>query len=194
MKITVTEGSSTKQFEKEVETEMDTHLKHLEKELLKIRTGRAHPSMVEDVKVASYGTYLPLKEVASVSAPDAALLVIQPWDQANIPEIEKALQNSDLGVTPVNDGNIIRVQLPKMSSTRRDELIKSLGQKIEQGKISIRNVRKDVHNFIREQEKAKKISEDWSRRLQELLQKITDKEIEKCTALAEKKERELKSL
>ncbi len=194
MKITIVEGGPTKPFEKEVETEMDTQLKLFEKELLKIRTGRAHPQMIEDVKIASYGTYMPLKELGSISAPDAGLLVVQPWDKANIPEIEKALSSSDLGLTPVNDGVIIRIPLPKMSSTRRDELAKLLSQKLEQCKIGIRNVRKEIHNLLRETEKAKKISEDYGRRLQETLQKITDKFIQTSDTIAEKKEKEIKAL
>lgn len=194
MKIVLTEGAPTKQFEKDVETEMDGHIKHMEKELLKIRTGRAVPSMIEDVRVASYGSYMTLKELAAISAPDAALLVVQPWDKANIPEIEKALSTSDLGLNPANDGNIIRIQMPKMSSSRREELTKVLAQKVEQGKIAIRNVRKDVHNVVRETEKAKKISEDYSRRLQEALQKVTDKFIQLSDTIAEKKEKEIKAL
>ncbi len=194
MKITLTEGANTKQFEKDVETEMDTHIKHLEKELLKIRTGRAHPSMIEDVKVMAYGALMPLKEVAAVSAPDVALLMVQPWDKANIGEIEKSLSSSDLGLTPANDGNIIRIQMPKMSSSRREELAKVLNQKLEQAKVAIRNVRKEVQNIIRDTEKSKKISEDYGRRLAESLQKVTDKLIELCDAIAVKKEAEIKAL
>ena len=194
MAITLTEGANTKQFEKDIEQEMDQHVKHLEKELLKIRTGRAHPSMIEDVKVTAYGALMPLKEVAAVSAPDVALLVVQPWDKANIPEIEKALSSSDLGLTPQNDGNVIRIQLPKMSSSRREDLAKVLNQKLEQAKVSVRNVRKDIQNMIRETEKAKKISEDYSRRLQESLQKTTDKLIELCDSIGTKKENEIKAL
>ncbi len=194
MKITLTEGANTKQFEKDVETEMDTHIKHLEKELLKIRTGRAHPSMIEDVKVMAYGALMPLKEVAAVSAPDVALLMVQPWDKANIGEIEKSLSSSDLGLTPANDGNIIRIQMPKMSSSRREELAKVLNQKLEQAKVAIRNVRKEVQNIIRDTEKSKKISEDYGRRLAESLQKVTDKLIELCDSIAVKKEAEIKAL
>ncbi len=194
MKILLTEGAPTKQFEKDIETEMDTHIKHMEKELLKIRTGRAVPSMIEDVKVASYGSFMPLRELAAISAPDASLLVVQPWDKANIAEIEKALSSSDLGLSPANDGNIIRIPMPKMSSSRREELSKVLSQKVEQCKVSIRNVRKEVHNIIRETEKAKKISEDYSRRLQESLQKATDKFIAQSDTVAEKKDKEIKAL
>ncbi len=194
MKISIVEGAVTKQFEKDIETEMDVHLKHFEKELLKVRTGRANPSMIEDIKVASYGNFMPLKEIAAISAPDAALLVVQPWDKENIPEIEKALSTSEMGLTPMNDGAIIRIQLPKMSSSRREDLTKVLCQKLEACKVSIRNTRRDVHNLVRETEKAKKISEDYARRLQESLQKITDKFIATSDTIATKKETEIKAL
>ncbi len=191
MKITIVEGAPTKQFEKDVELAMDSHVKHLEKELLKIRTGRAHPSMLEDVRISAYGSSMPLKEVAAVSAPEAALLVIQPWDKENIAAIEKALSTAEMGLTPQNDGAIIRIQLPKMSSTRRDELIKALHKKLEDAKQGIRNTRKEVQNLLRETEKAKKLSEDHGRRLQESLQKMTDKMITACDTAATKKEKEI---
>ncbi len=194
LKLDYTEGSSTKQFEKNVDVAMDTHIKHFEKELLKIRTGRAHPSLVEDIKVQCYGNFMNLKDIAAITAPDFSMIVVQPWDKTVLADIEKALGTSDLGVTPQNDGNIIRIILPKMSSTRRDELIKSLQKKLEECRISIRNVRKDFHNLIRDNEKAKKVSEDSSRRLQDLLQKITDKNIELADKLGSKKEEEIKSI
>lgn len=194
MKIQLSEGASTKQFEKDIELEMDQHIKHFEKELIKIRTGRAHPDMLADVKVAAYGALMPLKEVAAISAPDVGLLLVQPWDKALIDDVEKALSQSDIGVTPANDGNVIRIALPKMSSSRRDELAKILHQKLEACKVSVRKVRQEVQNIIRETEKSKKISEDYSRRLQETLQKTTDKFIENSDKLASKKETEIKTL
>ncbi len=191
---TFTEGASTKPFETAVESDMQKHVQHFEKELQKIRTGRAHPSMIEDIKVFAYGTMMPLKEVAAVSAPDAQLLVVQPWDKTVIPDVEKALATSDLGVTPMTDGPIIRIVLPKMSSSRRDELSKVLGKRLEECKIALRNVRKDVHTAIRDTEKDKKISEDYSKRLQDLLQKITDKVTAQAETLSSKKEAEIKAL
>jgi ribosome recycling factor len=191
---TFTEGASTTPFEATVESEMNKHIQHFEKELQKIRTGRAHPSMIEDIKVFAYGTMMPLKETAAISAPDAQLLVVQPWDKTIMPDIEKALSTSDLGVTPATDGPLIRIVLPKMSSSRRDELSKVLGKRLEECKIALRNVRKDVHTAIRETEKDKKISEDYSKRLQDLLQKITDKVTSQADALSSKKEAEIKSL
>jgi ribosome recycling factor len=194
LKLDYTEGSSTKQFEKNVEMMMDTPIKHFEKELLKIRTGRAHPSLIEDIKVQCYGNTMSLKDLASITVPDFSMMVVQPWDKTVLPDIEKALGTSELGVTPLNDGNIIRIQLPKMSSSRRDELTKVLQKKLEECRISIRNVRKDFHNLIRDNEKSKKISEDSSRRLQDVLQKITDKSIEIADKHGSKKEEEIKSI
>jgi len=192
--IDVNETTNPKQLEKAIADEMDKHIKHFEKELLKVRTGRAHTSMIEDIKVTCYGSVMPLRDLAALSAPDAGLLVIQSWDKTVMPEIEKALSASDLGVTPLNDGTIIRIQLPRMSSARRDDLIKSLGQKLEVCRVSIRNIRKDIHNFIREKEKARKLSEDMSKRFQDLLQKVTDKFIETADKLSQKKEEEVKLL
>jgi ribosome recycling factor len=192
--IEITEGANTKQFEKDIEIEMDKHIKHFEKELLKIRTGRAHPSMIEDLRVPAYGALMALKEVASVSAPDVGLLLVQPWDAALIPDIEKAIATSDLGVTPANDGNVIRIALPRMSSARRDELVKVLHQKLEQAKIAIRNLRRDIQGLIRDTEKAKKISADYSRRLQDSLQKTTDKFIETSDKVGSKKENEIRAI
>jgi len=194
MKLEFVEGGSTKVFEKAIETEMDPHIKHFEKELLKLRTGRAHTSLIEDLKVNCYGTMMSLKDIAALSAPDVQLLVIQPWDKDVMPEIEKTITASDLGMTPLNDGTVIRLQIPRMSSSRRDDLAKILSKRLEECKIAIRNVRKDIHNAIRDAEKTKKISEDWSKRLQDILQKIVDKTIDLSDALAKKKEDEIKAL
>lgn len=194
MPIEFSESMNQKNFEKLIETEMDKHLKHFEKEAAKIRTGRAHPSLVEDIKINAYGNIMPLKDLAAISAPEAQLLVVQPWDKTIIAEIEKSLTTSDLGITPLNDGTLIRLPMPKMSSSRRDELIKTLSKKLEESKVAVRNVRKDFHNLIRDAEKGKKISEDLSKRLQDSLQKVTDKVIEAADKISSKKEDEIKSL
>lgn len=194
LKFEFVEGANTKPFETYVQTEMDKHIKHFQGELVKIRTGRAHTSMLEDLKVQAYGGIMSLRDVASLSAPDVSLLIVQPWDQALIPDIEKAISSSELGLTPQNDGAIIRIQIPRMSGSRRDELTKMLGKKLEECRIGIRNVRKDFHNLIRDAEKSKKLSEDSSRRLQDLLQKITDKLVDLAEVTAKKKEDELKQL
>jgi ribosome recycling factor len=192
--LQIVEGAQPKAFEKAIEQEMEKHIQHLDKELLKLRTGRANVAMIEDIKVICYGSTMPLKNVAALSAPEATLLVIQPWDKTVMPEIEKALSTSDLGVNPLNDGNLIRIQLPRMSSSRRDELAKILQQKLEATRIGVRNVRKEAQTVIRNLEKDKKISEDYSRRLQDLLQKITDKYIQNIEKTGSKKEEEIRLL
>lgn len=194
LSFTFTEGASTKPFETFVEAEMDKSVKHFEKELTKIRTGRAHTSMIEDIRVPAYGSLMPLKELAAISAPDSQLLVVQPWDKSIMGDIEKALSTSDLGIAPVNDGDVIRLQLPRMSASRREELAKVLSQRLEECKIAIRNVRKEVHNLLRDTEKGKKISEDYSKRLQDLLQKVTDKVSETAEKIGQKKTAEILSV
>jgi len=187
--------NNIKDFEKAINAEMDKAIKHFERELITIRTGRAHASLVENIKVMCYGSsVMNLKEIASITTPEARLIVIQPWDTGTINDIEKALSNSELGVTPVNDGALIRIKLPEMSSARRDELVKTLNKKLEETRIALRNVRKDFHNLVRDSEKGKSISQDHSRRLNDTLQKITDKFIETVEQMAHKKETELKTV
>lgn len=193
LKLTITENDS-KGFQNNLEQEMQKPIKHFEGELIKIRTGRAHTSLIEDVMVTAYGNIAPLKQLAVLSAPEAKLLTIQPWDPTIIDAIEKAILNSDLGVTPINDGKIIRIQLPEMSSTRRDELIKILGKKLEECRVSVRNVRRDFNNFIRDAKKDKLISENFFSRLGDILQDITDKYIKQAEVLAEKKEKDIKTI
>jgi len=192
-----TEGAPTKQFETAIEQEMAKSLSHFEKEVLKIRTGRAHPSMVSDIKlaVASYGgSFMALKDLAAISTPEPQLLVIQPWDKSLIADIEKAITTSDLGINPINDGNVIRLPLPKMSGSRREELSKILAKRLEECRVGMRTVRKDVHNLLRTAEKDRKISEDYGKRLSTALQKVTDMMIEKADQMAAKKESEISSL
>lgn len=188
--------NNIKDFEKAINNEMDKVVKHFERELVSIRTGRAHTGLVEDVKVSCYdGTsILSLKECAAISTPDARLILIQPWDKGILADIEKAIIASDLGINPVNDGNVIRIVLPEMSSARRDELVKLLHKKLEDGRISIRNIRKDFHNLVRDSQKNKTISEDHSRRLADSLQNLTDKFIAHLEKIAEKKEVEVKTI
>ena len=125
--INITADTTNNEFEKNVQPEMDKAIKHLDHELAKLRTGRANATLVEDIKVSAYGTQMAIKGLAAISVPDTRLITIQPWDKSVINEIEKAIQNSDLGVNPINDGDIIRIQLPQMSSERRTELLKIFG-------------------------------------------------------------------
>ncbi len=193
VKITLVEGDLTN-FEKATKNYMTQAIEHFKQELAAVRSGRAHTSMIEDIKVSCYGgaSELKLRELAALSAPDVNLLVVEPWDKSLIEDIEKAITKSDLGVNPANDGNLIRIQLPGMSAQRREELTKILHKKLEDARISIRSVRKDLHNIIRDQERAKALSEDFSKRLMDKLQKLTDQYIQMVEEVAKKKEAEIK--
>lgn len=195
MTIIKIEEGNVKAFEAPVCTEMDKAITHFEKELTAIRTGKAHVSMIEDIKVECYGgSYMNLKEIASISAPDANMLTVQPWDKGILHDIEKALAASHLGVNPIIDNDIVRIEIPRMTSARREELSKMVGKKVEESKIDIRNVRKDVVNMIRDAQKSKKISEDFDKRLNKMLQDFTDKYVDKIDALGEKKKNELRAV
>ncbi|HEV2601000.1 MAG TPA: ribosome recycling factor [Candidatus Babeliales bacterium] len=184
-----------KPFETAMDAEMIKAIKHFEKELLKIRTGRAHTSLIEDIIVSCYGKdMMPLKKIASLAAPDARLLTIQPWDKALLHDIERALTTSDIGIVPVNDGDVIKLPLPDMSHARREDLIKQLGKRLEECKVAIRNVRKDFNNIIRDAKKDKKISENFFNRLSDSLQKFTDKFIDSAENLSSKKEKDIRSV
>jgi ribosome recycling factor len=181
------------EFEKLVEIEMQEPIKHFERELIAIRSGRAHTSMVEDIKVICYnGSQLVLKEVAALSAPEARMIVIQPWDKGIITDIEKALLASSLGITPFNDGNLIRIQLPEISTQRREELVKVLHKKLEEIKERIRIVRGEFRNTVKEAERKHEIAEDFSKTLQDLLQKIHDKYIVFAQQMSDKKEKDIR--
>ena len=146
----------------------------LKRELSTLRTGRATPSLVDNIHVDYYGTSTPLNQLASVSAPDAQAIIIQPWDKGSIQDIEKSLSTSDLGFNPSNDGNQITVPIPPLTQERRLEMVRLLKKKIEDGKVSVRNVRRDSVDRLRKLEKDKSISQDDSRRGQDQIQKSTD--------------------
>lgn len=192
-KLTFVEGD-VKILDTALKAEMENPLKHFEKELAALRTGRASSALVENIKVECYGQMLPMTQVATISTPDARLITIQAWDSSVLPAIEKAIQESDLGVSPSNDGSVVRIQLPQMSSSRRDEMSKVLGKKTEDCRIGIRGVRQEYHNQIRQAGKDKVVSEDFIKRLNDTLQKVTDLYIAKADALQEKKEAELRAL
>jgi ribosome recycling factor len=186
--------NNSKEFEKSMNTEMDKVIKHFENELVTIRTGRAHPALVESIKIPCYGgtSTMPLRQIATISSPESHLLTIDPWDKGVVNDIVKAIGSSDLGVNPETDGSVIFVRLPQMSSERRDELVKILGKKAEDARIAVRNVRKDFHNMTRDAQKNKEISEDHSRRLSDILQKVTDKYIADIDGKLKTKEKDLK--
>jgi ribosome recycling factor len=190
-KIIIVENN-LKSFSVPMEEEMLKTIKHFEGELIKIRTGRAHTSLVDDLPVSCYGQpAMALKGLAAIAAPDARLITIQPWDASTLSDIQKAIMNSDLGVTPINDGKMIKIQLPEMSSTRREELSKILIKKLNACKEAIKSVRKDFNNYLRDAKKDKVISEDFFNRLEDTLQQVTDKFTKSADTLAQKKEKDL---
>jgi len=158
----------------EVSTKMDRAVDAFKRDLTQLRTGRATPALVENIDVDYYGSMTPLKQIASISAPDARAIMIQPWDTAAMREIEKSLQTSDMGFNPSNDGSTITVPITPLTQERRQEMVKLLKGKVEDGKISVRNVRRDGLESLRKLEKEKSISQDDGRRAQDQLQKTTD--------------------
>lgn len=154
-----------------------------------IRTGRASTSLLDRISVEYYGAETPLKQIANISTPEATTILIQPYDRSSMGAIEKAIQMSDLGLNPNNDGAVIRLNIPPLTSDRRQELVKQVKNLAEEGKVSIRNIRRDAIDSIRKQEKSSDISEDESRSLQDDVQKLTDKytgKIEDLLAIKEK--------
>lgn len=191
--ISILEENNQKSFDVSVSAEMDKALKHFEKDLATINTGKASASMVEDIKVDCYGNIMLLRELASINTPDVNLITIQPWDKSIIATIEKAIIASPLNINPQSNGETIRLELPPMSGTRREELAKVASKKVEDAKVAIRNIRKDVTTVIRDNEKKKTISEDFSKRLTKILQDFTDKFTAQIDMLGEKKKKDLKT-
>lgn len=186
--------NDVKSFQTPMENEMTKVIKFFEGELLKVRTGRAHTSLVEDIKVMTASGPMSIKAVAVIAAPESRLITIQPWDDSVIPAIEKAISESEVGITPQSDGKIIRLNLPEMSTSRRDDLVKVLHKKLNEGKERIRDVRKDFNNALRDHKKDKKISENFFSRLEDVLQKTTDKFTAQLDQLSQKKEKDIKSV
>ena len=176
---------------KDAERRMAGALGALQRELAGVRTGRASPALVEHLSVDYYGTETPLNQLASITVPETRILAIQPWDKGAIAAVEKAVQKSDLGITPNNDGSIIRLTLPVLTEDRRKELVRSVRKRVEDARVAVRNVRRDVQDKIRAQEKAKEISQDENHRFQEQLQKVTDSSVAQIDKTGEAKEAEL---
>ena len=178
-------------LKKNTESRMSKSIDSLTESLQSIRAGRANTSLLDRIYVDYYGQQSPLNQVASLSAPEARLLAIQPWDATLIPEIEKAIQKSDLGITPSNDGKVIRLVIPQLTEERRKDLTKLVGKYAEEAKVSIRNIRRDAMEDIKKAEKAKEISEDDRKTYEEDIQKLTDKYIKDVDSVAADKEKEL---
>ena len=176
---------------KDAENRMKKSVEHVQHELAKIRTGRATPALLDIIRVEYYGSKVPLNQVATVTAPEPRLLVIQPWEKRIIGDIEKAILESDLGLTPSNDGNVIRLNIPELSEERRQELIKLVKKFCEEGRIAIRNVRRDANEHIKKLEKSHEISEDERDHALKHIQELTDKYIQEIDDLLEMKEKEI---
>ena len=175
----------------ETERKMNSSINALKRELSTIRTGRATPALIENVAVDYYGVSTPLNQIASISAPDARAIMVQPWDKQALQEIEKSLIKSDMGFNPSNDGITITVPIPPLTQERRQEMVKLLKRKLEESKVSIRNVRRDGIDSLRKLERAKSISQDENRRTQEQLQKSTDNHVKVVEELGVGKETEI---
>lgn len=163
----------------------------LRKDLQAIRTGRASAALLDHVRVDSYGTPTPLNQVSTVTVPEARLIVIQPWDRKSLGAIEKAIQKSDLNLTPTNDGSVIRLALPQLTEQRRKELAKSVQKRVEEGRVAVRNIRRDAHDELRKLEKNHEAPEDEVRRGTEQLQKTTDQFIGEIDKAGKEKEQEV---
>jgi len=180
-----------KEVYQETETRMKGAIQALEEDLGGIRTGRAHPALVEKLHVEYYGTPTPLIQLASISVPEPRALLIRPFDATTLKAIERSIQSSDLGLTPNNDGKAIRLNLPPLTEERRRDLVKVVHNRLEEARVAARNVRRDSIKDLREFEQEKMISEDEQKRGEEELQKITDRYIEQINAIGEHKEKEI---
>jgi ribosome recycling factor len=175
----------------EAEERMKKAIEVLRKDFASLRAGRASPALLDKVLVDYYGTPTPINQMANVSVPEPRLLVIQPWDKSIISKIEKAIMKSDLGLTPNNDGTVIRLAIPQLTQERRNELVKVVKKKGEETRVAIRNVRRDANEHLKEFEKKHEISEDENKKALEDVQKLTDKCIKEVDQVIEHKESEI---
>ncbi len=172
-------------------SKMKKALEALRKELATLRTGRASPALVDHLHVDYYGSSLPLNQLATISAPEARTLVIQPWDKGALGAIEKAILRSDLGLNPINDGQVIRLNIPPLTEERRRELVKVVRSHVEHAKVSIRNIRRDAIADLKELKDSKQISEDEEKRAEEKVQKLTEDHVKEAEAIGHAKEEEI---
>ena len=183
--------AALKEISQQLKSRMEKAVEDFRGNLASTRTGRASVHMLDQVKVPYYGSDMPLNQVAQVTAPEANLILIQPWDPSIIGDIEKALRTSDLGFNPQNDGKIVRIPIPPMTEERRREVVKHLNKTLEDHRTAIRNVRRDGNDLIKKSAKDKKISEDEEKRSLEEIQKLTDEEIRRMEEMCRNKEKEV---
>lgn len=175
----------------EFEEKMEKSLDALASEFATIRAGRANPHVLDKLRVDYYGTPTPFQQVANISVPEARMIQIQPWEASLIKEMEKAILNSDLGITPNNDGKVIRLVFPELTEERRKELAKDVKKKGENAKVAVRNVRRDANDLFKKQSKANEISEDEAKALEDKVQKLTDKYVAQIEKAVEDKSKEI---
>lgn len=179
---------------KQTEAKMKKSVDLLIKDYATLRAGRATPALLDKILVDYYGTPTPINQMATISVPESRLLVIQPWDRNMITEIEKAILKSDLGITPASDGNVIRLVIPTLTQEKRKDLVKVINKKAEEGRIAVRNLRREANDVVKNAEKQGDISEDVSKRYLDEIQKLTDKYTKKVDQVAEAKEKEIMEL
>ena len=173
------------------EEKMDKTLNNLKKEYLGLRTGRASASLLEPVFVEAYGGKVPINQVGNISVPESRVITVQVWDESLIQSVEKAIRNSELGLNPMIEGNNIRVPIPELSQERRIEIVKVASKYSEEAKITVRNIRRDAMDKIKDEEKQKSISKDDSFQFSEKIQKLTDKYVEKIENIFQEKEKDI---
>ena len=173
-------------------TKMEKTIEVFKKDLSQVRTGRANPAMVEDIKVEYYGAMTPMNQMGTISTPEPRLIVIKPYDSSTIKSIEKSIQSSGLGLTPSNDGVVIRIPLPELTGERRKELSKVVKQKAEEKKVAIRNIRRDIMDDVKKE--MANASQDEMKNISDQIQKVTDGYILKITEIADQKEKEIQTV
>ena len=182
---------NTKEIVSQTEIKMKKAIESMRREFMEVRTGRAHPGLIEGMHVDYFGTLTLVKQLASISIPDPRTVLIQPWDVSVIPEIEKAINNSKLGVPPSNDGKVVRLSIPPLSEERRRELAKVVKDMAENGRVSIRSIRRDANDRIKKLQAGSVVAEDEAFKSQDAIQKLTDKFIKEIDTVLDEKSREL---
>ncbi len=180
-----------KELKRKAVEKMDHSIEALKKEFASVRTGRASLALLDGIKVDYYGTPTPLQQLASLSVPESRQIAIQPWDQKIISDIEKAIMKSDLGLTPTNDGKVIRINIPLLTEERRKQLVKVVRKNSEDAKVAVRNIRRDVNDEIKKLEKEKRLSEDDTKKSLDEIQKFTDSYVKKIDEILMHKEKEI---
>jgi ribosome recycling factor len=188
------EGLLMHRVVKDAEQRMRKSIDAFKAEIAKLRTGRAHPSILDHIRVDYYGSLVPISQVANLTTSDARTLTISPWEKGMVQIIEKAILNSDLGLNPVTTGDLIRVPMPALNEERRKELIKVVRQEAEAARVSIRNIRRDANTELKEQLKAKTMTEDEEHRISDVVQKVTDKLVAEVDQLLSAKEADLMAI